>query len=50
MFGPMSAAHATPPSPFEDEGNPYIGWIAGLVVIVGVLAVGAALWIKFHGL
>lgn len=30
----------------EEPSN--IGWIAGFVIILGVLAVGAALWFKFH--
>jgi hypothetical protein len=30
------------------EENPNIGWIAGMAVVLAVLAVGASLWIYFH--
>lgn len=35
--------------PTDEEGNPYAGWIASLVLVVVVLAIGAGLWYHFHG-
>ena len=37
---------AQPPA---DTSNPYLGWIAGGVVIALVLITAAALWIHYHG-
>jgi hypothetical protein len=34
----------------DEEGNPYAGWIASLLLVVVVLAIGAALWFHYHGL
>jgi hypothetical protein len=31
------------------EEHPYTGWIAGAVIIAGVLGVGAAFWMMYHG-
>jgi hypothetical protein len=33
----------------DEEGNPYVGWIASLALIALVLAVGSVLWIHYHG-
>ncbi len=33
----------------QDDRGVYTGWIAGAVVIVAVLLVGAGFWIYFHG-
>jgi hypothetical protein len=32
----------------RDEPNPNRGWIAGFLVILAVLLVGAALWFTHH--
>ncbi len=32
------------------EAKPdYTGWVAGLVIVLAVLSVGAGVWIHFHG-
>jgi hypothetical protein len=37
------------PSRMDDEDRgAYIGWLAGGLVIVAVLAVGAGLWFHYH--
>ncbi len=33
----------------EEEGSPYAGWMASLVLVVLVLVIGAALWFHYHG-
>ena len=30
------------------DDNPNLGWVAGLVIILAVLAVAASLWIYYH--
>jgi hypothetical protein len=36
-------------SSMDDQGRgANLGWIAGFLVIVAVLAVGAVLWFSFH--
>ncbi|MGP8071841.1 MAG: hypothetical protein ACLPZM_01760 [Thermoplasmata archaeon] len=37
-----------PDSSPQRDTNPYAGWIAASLVIVGVLAVGAVLWFSYH--
>ena len=32
----------------DPDGPSNIGWVAGFVIILGVLAVGAALWFTHH--
>lgn len=32
----------------EREPNPYAGWIAGGLIILAILAVGATLWFSHH--
>jgi hypothetical protein len=33
----------------EEEGSPYAGWAASLLLVVLVLAIGAGLWFHYHG-
>jgi len=40
----MSAVAQAP----EATYRPNVGWIAGLLVILAVLGVGAGLWFHFH--
>ena len=35
-------------APMEGSGGAYAGWIAAGIVILAVLAMGAALWFKYH--
>jgi hypothetical protein len=35
-------------SAFEDDRGAYAGWIAGGLVILAVLAIGAGLWFHYH--
>lgn len=44
---PASAVMAQPQ--VTDTSNPYLGWIAGAIVIALVLVTAAALWVHFHG-
>ena len=32
----------------EDARNPYAGWLAGVLVILAVLAVGTGFWFFYH--
>jgi hypothetical protein len=34
--------------PYETASGAHAGWIAGVVVILGVLVVGAAFWFLHH--
>ncbi len=34
----------------DDGRNPYAGWIAGLLGVVAILAIGGVLWFTFHPL
>jgi hypothetical protein len=36
------------PPVFESGRSANAGWIAGALVILGVFAVGAVLWFKYH--
>ena len=36
------------PAAYDDGRASYAGWIAGAIVTLGVLAVGAALWFTYH--
>jgi hypothetical protein len=36
-------------SPVYADGPNLTGWLAGLVIILGVVGVAAALWIMHHG-
>jgi len=31
-----------------DDRNPYAGWIAGLIGVVAILAIGGVLWFTYH--
>ena len=44
----MSAAPTV--GPLDEEGNPYAGWLASLLLVALVLVIGAALWFHYHGL
>jgi hypothetical protein len=33
---------------YRPDENPNLGWIAGLVIVLGVFAVAGSLWIYFH--
>ncbi len=35
-------------SSIEDDRGAYAGWIAGGLVILAVLAIGAGLWFHYH--
>ena len=37
-----------PRAPARRPRNPNAGWIAGFLVILGVLGVGAWLWFSYH--
>ncbi len=41
----MAASSA---SQLEDDRSAYTGWIAGSLVILAVLAIGAGLWFHYH--
>jgi len=32
----------------EDDRNAYAGWIAGLLVMFAILAVGGVIWFTYH--
>jgi hypothetical protein len=34
----------------DEGGNPYLGWLVSLLLIALVVAIGAGLWIHYHGL
>lgn len=44
------AAPATNDSSGPTGSGPYVGWAVGLALIVLVIAIGAGLWIHYHGL
>jgi hypothetical protein len=49
MTGGGRMQHGTRlPAAAELRGGSYGGWIASLLIIVAVLAVGASLWFWFH--
>jgi hypothetical protein len=43
--GPAASSTAAEPEPSFRQNA---GWIAGAIVIAGVLAVGAAFWFMYH--
>jgi hypothetical protein len=49
MNRPTPTPASQRPPPNEPSESPYIGWIAGLVCSIAVLAIGTGLWMYFHG-
>ena len=46
-----SARSSPVPEPGATGGSPwsrYAGWIAGMIVVVGVMAFGAVTWFTYH--